>query len=234
MRCWQRITGGRRYDGIGEDDVRTLTSQRLPEKMSEDRELLDELLASSALAHIGLLVEGRPAVFPIGFAAIGGRIVIHGSTGSRWMRALEGQEVSVAVTKLDAVVVSRSTFESSMQYRSAMLFGRFEQVGAQEKAPLLDAFSDRLIPGRSAEVRPSRRKELAATAVLAMPVEQWSLRVSCDWPEDDDEDLAGDAWAGIVAFGPPATRIEAAPDLRPGIETPPSVRALAAHPERVV
>ncbi len=214
--------------------MRTLTSQRLPEKMSERREALDELLASSVLAHIGLIVEGRPAVFPTGFAALGDRIVVHGSTGSRWMRALAGQEAAVEVTKLDAVVIARSTFESSMQYRSAMIFGRFEPVAEQEKAAVLDALSDRLIPGRSAEVRASRKKELAATTVLALPITEWSLRISNDWPEDEEEDIAGDAWAGIVAFGPPIARIEAAPDLREGIEVPSSVLRLAAQPERFV
>lgn len=214
--------------------MRTLTSQRLPEKMSEHREALDALLDSSVLAHIGLLVAGRPAVFPTAFAVLDDRIVIHGSTGSRWMRALAGGEAAVEVTKLDAVVIARSTFESSMQYRSAMIFGRFEPVATEEKSALLDALSDRLIPGRSAEVRASSKKELAATAVLALPIAEWSLRISNDWPEDEDEDVAGDAWAGIVAFGPPTTRIEAAPELREGVPVPPSVLRLAAKPERIV
>ncbi|MCA0347273.1 MAG: pyridoxamine 5'-phosphate oxidase family protein [Actinobacteria bacterium] len=214
--------------------MHTLTSQRLPYKMREERELLDELLDASVLAHIGLVVDGRAVVFPTGFAAVDGEIVVHGSTGSRWMRALSGSEATVEVTKLDAVVVARSTFESSMQYRSAMIFGRFEPVSEERKAALLDAYSDRVIPGRSAELRPPHKKEIAATMALAMPIEQWSLRVSEDWPDDDEADIAGDAWAGIVSFGPPPARIEPAPDLRAGIPVPPSVLELAAHPERVV
>lgn len=142
--------------------------------MSEDRAALDALLASSVLAHVGLVVDGRAAVFPTGFAVVDGSLVIHGSTGSRWMRALAGQEMSVTVTKLEGVVVARSTFESSMLYRSAMLFGRFEPVPAERKAAVLDALSDRLIPGRSAELRPSTRKELAATTALALPIERRS------------------------------------------------------------
>lgn len=211
-----------------------LTSQRLPEKMTEDRAQLDELFASCVLAHIGLTIGGAPAVFPTAFAALDGRIVIHGSTGSRWMRALASQEVAVEVTKLDGIVVARSTFESSVRYRSAMVFGRFEPVPAEEKSRLLDALSDRLIPARSAEVRTSSKKELAATTVLAMPIEQWSLRVSAGWPDDEEEDVAGDSWAGVVAFGPPPTEILPAPDLRGGIAVPESVLELARDSGHIV
>lgn len=194
--------------------------------MSEDRAKLDELFASSMLAHIGLTIDGCPAVFPTAFAAIDDRIVIHGSTGSRWMRAIAGQQVAVEVTKVDGIVVARSTFESSVHYRSAMVFGSFEEVPVEDKERLLNALSDRLIPGRSGEVRASKKKELAATAILAMPIERWSLRVSDDWPEDEAEDIAGDSWAGVVAFGPPSAEVLPAPDLRNGIDVPASVREL--------
>lgn len=212
----------------------TLISQRMPELMSTDRAALDELLASTVLAHIGLVADGRATVFPTGFAVVDGALVIHGSTGSRWMRSLADQEASVTVTELSGIVVARSTFESSMIYRSAMLFGRFSPVTPERKAVVLDALSDRFIPGRSAEVRPSSRKELSATAALELPIERWALRVSDGWPEDEPEDLAGDAWAGKVRFGAPSAWIEPAPDLRSGIEPPASVRVLAAHPERIV
>lgn len=210
-----------------------LVSQRMPEKMCTDRAALDELLDTTVLSHIGLIVDECAAVFPTGFVRIGDRLVIHGSTGSRWMRALAGQDVAVTVTRLDGIVVARSTFESSMRYRSAMIFGRFEPMAADRAAAALDAYADRVIPGRSGEVRPSTRKELAATAVLAMPIERWSLRVSTSWPDDEPGDVAGEAWAGVVRWGPPAVSVQPAPDLRPGIPVPPSVRALAAHPERL-
>jgi nitroimidazol reductase NimA-like FMN-containing flavoprotein (pyridoxamine 5'-phosphate oxidase superfamily) len=200
-----------------------LVSQRLPEKMSADRAQLDELFASTVLAHVGLVVEGSAVVFPTGFAVVGDDIVIHGSTGSRWMRALAGQEVSVTVTKVDGVIVART----------AMLFGIFEAVPADAKAAVLEAMSDRIIPGRSGEVRPSIRKELAATTVLALPIERWSLRVSDGWPEDEPEDMAGDAWAGRVRFGSPDATLEPSPDLRQGIPVPSSVEALLAQPGRV-
>ena len=212
----------------------TLVSQRMPELMSSDRTALDELLGATVLAHVGLVSEGRAVVFPTGFAVIDDRIVIHGSTGSRWMRAIAAQDVTVTMTKLEGVVVARSTFEASMIYRSAMLFGRFETVPAERKAAVLDALSDRFIPNRSAEVRPSSKKELAATTALEMPIDQWSLRVSDSWSEDEPEDLAGDAWAGKVRFGAPSATAEPAPDLRAGIPQPASVLALLAYPERIV
>lgn len=209
-----------------------LRAQRMPEKMCEDRQALDALLDSSVLAHIGLIVNGRAAVFPTAYAVHEGRLVIHGSTGSRWMRALSGQRAVVAVTKLDAMVIARSTFESSIQYRSAMVFGCFEQLSGEEKRVAIDALADRLIPARSSEVRASTKKELAATAVLAMPITEWSLRVSEDWPDDDEHDLAGDAWAGVVRFGAPSAEILPAPDLRADIPVPCSVQQLAADPGR--
>jgi uncharacterized protein len=211
-----------------------LVSQRLPEKMCTDRAALDELLDTTVVAHIGLVADKHAVVFPTGFARIDDQLAIHGSTGSRWMRALAGQDTAVTVTRLDGIVVARSAFESSMHYRSAMIFGRFAPVPAERTAAVLDAFTDRVIPGRSRELRPSTRRELAATTVLAMPIDQWSLRVSDGWPEDEPGDIAAQAaWAGVVRWGPPAVSIHAAPDLLPGIPVPPSVHALAAHPERI-
>lgn len=213
--------------------VSPLVSQRLPEKMCTDRAALDELLDTTVLAHIGLVVDEHAAVFPTGFVRIGDQVAIHGSTGSRWMRALASHDAVVTVTRIDGVVVARSTFESSMHYRSAMIFGRFEPVPVERTAAVLDAYADRVIPGRSHEVRRSTRKELAATAVLAMEIEHWSLRISHRWPDDEPEDVAAEAWAGVVRWGPPVVTVEAAPDLRAGIPVPRSVCELAAHPERI-
>ncbi len=146
------------------------------------------------------------------------------------MRALAaGAEACVTVTSLDALVVARSAFESSFHYRSAVVFGRFAPLAGPEKTAALDVLVEKLIPGRLAEVRASTERELAATLVLALPLEEWSLRVSDGWPEDEPEDVAGDAWAGVVpvrtGYGSP----QPAPDLREGIEVPASVRRLAGE-----
>jgi nitroimidazol reductase NimA-like FMN-containing flavoprotein (pyridoxamine 5'-phosphate oxidase superfamily) len=204
---------------------------RLDEKQSTSRSDLDALLDATPLATIALVRDGHPVVFPTGFARIGDELVIHGSTGSPWMRALSaGAPAAVSVTALDGVVVARSAFESSFRYRSAVVFGVFETVAVAEKVGYLNAVTEKFIPGRVEELRDSTRRELAATLTLRMPIaaDNWSLKVSAGWPEDPDEDVAGDAWAGVVpmtvAYGTP----EQAPDLRAGIPVPASVRALAA------
>jgi nitroimidazol reductase NimA-like FMN-containing flavoprotein (pyridoxamine 5'-phosphate oxidase superfamily) len=203
---------------------------RLSEKQETSRLGLDELLDSTPLATIALVRDGHPVIFPTGFGRIGDELVIHGSTGSPWMRALAtGAAAAVSVTTLDGVVVARSGFESSFRYRSAAVFGVFDKVPEADKVGYLDAVTEKFIPGRVAELRASNRKELAATMALRMPIgeDNWSLKVSAGWPEDPEEDVAADAWAGVVpmmvSYGAP----QPAPDLHPGIPVPESVRALA-------
>lgn len=211
-----------------------LRPKRAPEKMTSDRAILDELCASTVIAHVAAVVEGAPIAMPTAFAVIDDAIVIHGSTGSRWMRALAGQEVSVSVTQATGLVVARSMFEMSVHYRSAVFFGSFEPVPRELYDEYLVKFTDRMLPGRPAEVRPSTRKELAATSLVKMPIDRWSLRVSEGMPEDDPVDVPGDAWSGTIEFALAPATVTTAPDVRPGIEVPPSVRAFAANPVGVV
>lgn len=205
---------------------------RMPEKMSRDRAALDALLASSVLAHVALVADdGTPAVVPTAAVAWGDRLLVHGSTGSRWMRRVaEGAPVAVSVAAIDGVVVARSAFESSLVYRSAVLRGRFSRLEGEDKEAALDAVTERLIPGRTAEVRRPTRRELSATMLLAMSIETWSLRVSDAWPDDPDDDVVGDAWAGIVRFGAPPAAVHPAPDLRQGLR---GDRAVPASLDRI-
>jgi nitroimidazol reductase NimA-like FMN-containing flavoprotein (pyridoxamine 5'-phosphate oxidase superfamily) len=205
---------------------------RLSEKASHDRTLLDALLDESRVAHVGLVAEGQPVVIATGIARDGDLLLIHGSTGSRWMRLLAaGAGASVAVTALDGLVFARSAFESSMHYRSAVLFGSFTAVEDQAaKGRALDILTESLLPGRLAELRRPTTKELAATLVLAMPIHEWSLKISAGWPEDPPEDVAGDAWAGVVPLRVVAGDPRDAPDLRPDIAVPASVRTLTPSP----
>lgn len=193
------------------------------------RSRLWELLDSTPLATIALVRDGHPAVFPIGFVRLGDELVIHGSTGSPWLRTLaEGAPAAVSVTALDGVVVARSGFESSFHYRSAALFGSFDVVAPDDKPGYLEALTDTFIPGRVAELRASNSKELAASMVLRLPIgaDNWSLKISDGWPEDPDEDIAAGAWAGVVpltvSYGPP----QQAPDVASGTPVPASVRAM--------
>lgn len=215
---------------INPDRGRT-TLTRLPELASDDRGVLNRLLDDQLVGHVGLVrPDGFPVILPTAIARDGDRLLIHGSTGSRWLRmAAAGAPVCVAVTAADGVIVARSAFESSLRYRSAVLFGTCERLQGAAKEAALDVLTGRLIPGRSAEVRRPTPKELAATMVLALAITEWSLKVSDGWPEDAEDDVAGDAWAGVVpmtmGYGPPAP----APDLRPGIAVPLSVRRLAGE-----
>ncbi|MFY9917054.1 MAG: pyridoxamine 5'-phosphate oxidase family protein [Mycobacterium sp.] len=209
---------------------------RISENQSTSRRRLDELLDSTPLATVALVRDGHPVIFPTGFARVDDELVIHGSTGSPWMRALSaGASAAVAVTGLDGIVVARSGFESSFRYRSAVIFGVFERVPEADKVRYLNRLTEAFIPGRTAELRASTRKELAATLPLRLPIgaDNWSLKISDGWPEDPDEDIAGEAWAGVVpmsvAYGAP----QPAPDLRPGIPLPDSVRTMTGAPPSV-
>ena len=200
---------------------------RLPEKATTDRADLDAHLDTARIGHFAVVGEdGSPAVIPTMVVRDGDRILAHGSTGSRWMRRLaSGVPTSLGVTAYDGLVVARSAFESSIRYRSAVVFGRCAHV-TEDKERFLDLVTEALIPGRSAEVRRPTRAELAATLVLALPIEDWSLKISAGWPEDEEDDVAGPAWAGVVPGRHVYDAPLAAPDLRPGIEVPASVRAL--------
>jgi nitroimidazol reductase NimA-like FMN-containing flavoprotein (pyridoxamine 5'-phosphate oxidase superfamily) len=202
---------------------------RIPEKASTDRADLDALLDRARVGHFALVAEdGTPAVIPTMVVRDGDRVLAHGSTGSRWMRRLAtGVPTALGVTAYDGLVVARSAFESSIRYRSAVVFGSC-QIVTDDKERFLDLVTETLIPGRGAEVRRPTKAELAATLVLALPLEDWSLKISAGWPEDEADDVAGPAWAGVVPVREVYDAPLAAPDLRAGIDVPPSVRGLAA------
>jgi nitroimidazol reductase NimA-like FMN-containing flavoprotein (pyridoxamine 5'-phosphate oxidase superfamily) len=210
--------------------VSNLTPIRMPELMSGNRESLDQLLAETIVANIAFVDDtGNPIVIPSAVVVHDDALIVHGSNGSRWMRRIaEGVPTCVSVTVVDGVIVARSAFESSLAYRSAVFFGSFTVLAGETKRLALDALTNRLIPGRVAEVRTSTTRELAATLVLQMPIATWSLRISDGWSEDPENDFAGDAWAGRVDFGTRPLTVRDAPDLREGITAPLSVTSLAA------
>jgi hypothetical protein len=200
----------------------------MADRVGADQAMLAQLLADVPVGHVGFATEdGQPFVLPIAISPDGENVLLHGSTGSRWLRLLAtGIPVSLAVTALDGMLVARSAFESSMHYRSAVLFGRCVALEGEAKVSALDLLTNALIPGRVAEVRRPSAKELAATLVLRLNVEDWSLKVSNGEPDDLAEDVAGPAWAGVLPLVSRYTTARDAPDLRPGIEVPPSVRRL--------
>lgn len=202
---------------------------RLPERQATAREDLDAVLDSTPLAVVAFVRDGHPVALPIGAARIGNELVIHGSTGAPWLRDLGGgAPASVCVADLGGVVVARSGFESSFRYRSAVLFGRFTPVADEDKPVYLEALIDTFIPGRSAELRPSTRRELAATVVLRMAItdSNWSVKIGGGWPEDDPADIEAGGWAGVVPISTTYGEPLRAPDCDPGVAVPVSVRAL--------
>ena len=204
---------------------------RLPEKQRDSRAELYALLDSTPLATVAVSRDGHPAIFPTGFARVADELVIHGSTGSPWLRLLAaGAPAAVSVTTLDGIVVARSGFESSFHYRSAVLFGNFTPVPDAVKVQYLETLTDAFIPGRVAELRPSTRKEIAATSALRLDIgpDNWSLKVSDGWPEDPEEDIASGAWAGVVPLTVRPGAPRPAPDVPAGIAVPASVRAVSA------
>jgi uncharacterized protein len=212
-------------DDAGDERTRIT---RLREKGSTDRRALDALLDGTRVGHFGFSdAAGRPVVLPTAVVRDGDRVLAHGSTGSPWLRALAaGGPACLAVTSVDGLVVARSAFESSMHYRSAVIFGRCSQVGEPDKPAALDLITDALLPGRVAELRRPTARELAATLVLSLPIEQWSLKISDRWPEDPPEDVAGPAWAGVVPMATSYLAPLPAPDLRDGTAVPDSVLRL--------
>jgi nitroimidazol reductase NimA-like FMN-containing flavoprotein (pyridoxamine 5'-phosphate oxidase superfamily) len=199
--------------------------RRLPEKQVDDVAVLHAILDEALHASVGIQVDGQPFVLPMACARDGDTLLLHGSTGSRLMRALAaGAPVCVSVTHLDGLVYARSAFESSMRYRSATVLGTVTEVPAAERLHALEVLTEHLLPGRWAELRAPLPKELAATSVLRVPLDEWSVKVSTGFSEDPDEDLHQPVWAGVVplrvALGTPLD----APDLDPGLPVPAHVR----------
>jgi len=203
---------------------------RMPEKfVAPDLAALAALVRDARVGHFAFVEDGEPRVRPIAIVAEGAHILLHGSTGSHWLRLLAtGIPVALSVTAIDALLVARSAFESSMNYRSAVLFGSCAPVGDNpvDTVAALDLVTEGLIPGRVAELRPHTAKELAATLVLRMTVSEWTLKVSEGWPEDGPADVAGQAWAGTLPLRTGYERAIPAPDLAAGILLPGSVRNL--------
>ena len=175
------------------------TGHRLNDRAVFDREAMYEILDSTVLCHVGLVFDHQPYVLPMGFARVGDEILLHGSTGSRFMREMAaGAPVCVTITLLDGIVVARSNFESSMNYRSVVIFAAAREITGDAKESALDALSDGLVPGRVAEVRPATRKELAATTVLALPLDETSVKIRTGGAEDNPSDLGQGVWAGVL------------------------------------
>lgn len=194
--------------------------RRLPERATYDRATVHAILDEGFLCHVGFVVDGQPYVIPTGYARVGDTLFLHGSTGSR-LGLRPGMDICVTVTLVDGLVLARSAFHHSMNYRSVMAIGRTRPVtDPGEKEVALRALVEHIVPGRSDEVRGGDSRELAATAVLALPLAEVSAKVRTGPPQDDEPDYALPIWAGVLPLA--LTPGEPAPDpvLDPSIPTP--------------
>jgi uncharacterized protein len=175
------------------------TLGRSKERGSTDRDDLYEVLDSGLICHLGVIVNGHPMVVPTGYGRIGETLYLHGSTGASSLRASEGTDVCVTVTHLDGIVLARSIFHHSVNYRSAIVYGRARLVTDEdERMEGLRALAERLAPGQWDYVRKPNRKELAATAVLALPLDEASVKMRRGGPVDEEEDYDLPVWAGVL------------------------------------
>lgn len=174
--------------------------KRLPARGAYDRETIYSILDDAFICHIGFVVDGQPYVIPTGYARIDDYLYIHGSSASRMLRTLsEGVDVCVTVTLVDGLVLARSAFHHSINFRSVVVLGTAELVeDREEKERALEAFTEHIIPGRWPEIRWPNDLELKATSVLKLPIEEASAKIRTGDPKDDEEDYAMNVWAGVL------------------------------------
>lgn len=205
--------------------------RRVPQRGLYDRATIDAILDDSLVAHVGFSVEEQPYVIPMLVARVGDRVYLHGSTASRMVRKLAaGVPACLTTTLVDGIVLARSAYHHSMNYRSVVVLGTATLVeGADERAAALEAFTEKLLPGRWDEVRPPSPQEVKGTRVLAMELSEASAKVRDGGPVDDEEDYALDVWAGVVPLALRAGAPEPDARLRAGIEPSPAVTGWAAE-----
>jgi uncharacterized protein len=193
--------------------------ERLPERGYYDRETIYGILDQAFLCHVGFVVDGQPYVNPMGYGRSGDVLYVHGSTASRMLRNLAGGvPVCVTVTLLDGLVVARSLFHSSMNYRSVVILGTARLVtDAEEKLRALRAVSEQIFPGRWNDARQPNEQELKATSVLALPLAEASAKIRTGPPKDEQEDYALPIWAGLVPLRIAASAPEPDPALPPAV-----------------
>lgn len=200
--------------------------RRLPQRGQYERQVVYQILDEGLVCHLGFVVDGQPFVIPTAYGRVDDRLYIHGSPASRMLRTLQGGvEVCVTVTLLDGLVLARSAFHHSMNYRSVVVFGTAAIVeGADEKLAALQAFTEHIVPGRWAEVRLPTRQEVAGTLVLVLPLTEASAKVRTGPPVDDEADYKLPVWAGEIPLRLTAGTPIDDPRLIVGIEPPSYVR----------
>jgi nitroimidazol reductase NimA-like FMN-containing flavoprotein (pyridoxamine 5'-phosphate oxidase superfamily) len=199
--------------------------RRLPERAVDDRGVVAAILDEGFVCHAAYVTDGRPVVIPTLYVRCDDRLLLHGSNSMGLARGVRaGSPLSVAVTLVDGLVLARSAFNSSANYRSVVIHGMGLLLEGEEKAAAFDVIVEKLVPGRLAELRPSTPSEMAQTSVIALSLDEVSAKVRDGGPDDEGEDLSEPVWAGVVptslVFGDPVPDIE----LAAGIDLPDYLR----------
>jgi nitroimidazol reductase NimA-like FMN-containing flavoprotein (pyridoxamine 5'-phosphate oxidase superfamily) len=199
---------------------------RLPERGSKDLKLACDILDEARICHVGFTLDEQPYVVPMSLGRDGNQVLLHGSVVSRLMKNLaNGLPCCVTITHLDGLVLARSAFNSSMNYRSLMVFGSARLISdEEEKKRGFDILVEHLLPGRLADLRESTRKELNATTLLALPLKTFSIKTSDGPPDDAKKDLDTPIWAGVIPLELKAGEPEPAPDMVANISLPAYLR----------
>ena len=203
-------------NGAGAPPSARATVRRLPERGRYDRAQAHAILDEGLVAHVGVASDDGPVVIPMLYGRDGDRLLLHGSPASRLLRAGKGgTDMCVAVTLVDGLVLARSAFHHSMNYRSVVVFGRATPVAdLAERRAALDRLVEHIVPGRTAEAREPNERELRGTLVLSLPLDECSVKVRTGGPVDEDEDMDLPVWAGVVPLATVAGAPVAAGDLR--------------------
>jgi uncharacterized protein len=201
--------------------------RRVPQRGAYQRETIAAILDETLVSHVGFVHAGQPVVIPTLHARLGERLYLHGSAASRMLRTLhKGVPVCATATLVDGLVLARSAFHHSVNYRSVVVFGTATLVEpGDETVKALELFMEKLVPGRWADVRPPTRQELKGTKVLSLPLDEASAKVRTGPPIDEDEDYDLPVWAGVLPLSTEVAQPQPDPRLDPAIETPGYVAA---------
>ena len=197
---------------------------RLPERGVDDRDAIYSILDEGLVCHVGYVTGGRPVVIPTLYVRDGDRLLIHGSNTAGTIKAVRrGSPLCVTVTHIDGVVVARSGFNSSANYRSVVVHGHGRLLAGEDHLEALDLIVDKLIPGRMSDIRPPTDSEIKQTSVFELSLEQVSAKMRDDGPHDDQEDLGTGVWAGVIPLTMTAGKPVPSDDLEDGVPVPPYI-----------
>lgn len=200
--------------------------KRHPERGTTDRTVVDAILDEAVYCHVGFVDDGLPYVIPTIHVRVGDTLVLHGSPASRLMRIVRsGADIAVAATILDGLVLARSVFNHSMNYRSVVVFGRASEItDTNHKLEAMRTFTDKILPGRWGDARIPSDKEFKGTVMAGLPIDAATAKVRSGPPDDDPEDMGLPVWAGVIPYRVAAGEPVPAPGLAEGLELPARLR----------